>query len=135
MRCTTLMRYHSIRVGTFNVNGKLPTQDLSTWLGSASVLPSSRANHNERRHSILPLMEPAPLSLSDKGIEASESAPEADMLVVGFQEVDLSTEAFFNFIGPAREDAWTVAILAALGDKAEQYEKVNYLVVTAGTCS
>lgn len=56
------------------------------------------------------------------------------MLVVGFQEVDHSTEAFLNFNKPAREDAWTVAILAALGDKAEQYEKVDFLVVTAGTC-
>lgn len=62
-------------------------------------------------------------------------APEADMLVVALQEVDLSTEAFFNFIGPAREDAWTVAILAGLGDKAERYEKVKFLVITAGTCS
>lgn len=57
------------------------------------------------------------------------------MLVVAFQEVDLSTEAFFNFIGPAREDAWTVAILAALGDKAKRYKKVNFLLITTGTCS
>jgi phosphatidylinositol-bisphosphatase len=68
-------------------------------------------------------------------MEEQTSAPEVDMFVVGFQEVDHSTEAFFNFNGPAREDAWTVAILAALGDKAEQYEKVRFLVVTAGTCS
>jgi inositol polyphosphate 5-phosphatase INPP5B/F len=130
-------------VGTFNVNGKLPAQDLSTWLGS--VLPSSHANHNEQKHS----------TPSDKGTgeaiflhgfrtvahssifagmeEGQTSAPEADMLVLAFQEVDLSTEAFFNFIGSAREDAWTVAILAGLGDKAELYEKVNVLVATAGT--
>lgn len=62
-------------------------------------------------------------------------APEADMLVMALQEADLSTEAFFNLIGPAREDAWTVAILAALGDKAKQYEKVSFLVITAGTRS
>ena len=68
-------------------------------------------------------------------MQGQTSAPEADMLVVALQEVDLSTEAFFNFIGPAREDAWTVAILAALGDKAERYEKVNFLVIKAGTCS
>jgi phosphatidylinositol-bisphosphatase len=140
-------------VGTFNVNGKLPTQDLSTWLGS--VPPSSGTNHHEQKHSIPPLMEPSSHSLSDKGTgeasflhgfrtvahssvfsgmeEGQASAPEADMLVVAFQEVDLSTEAFFNFTGSAREDAWTVAILAALGDKAKLYEKVNFLVVTAGT--
>jgi phosphatidylinositol-bisphosphatase len=47
------------------------------------------------------------------------------MLVVAFQELDLSTEALFYSVGPAREDAWTAAILAALGEKAEQYEKVT----------
>ncbi len=88
-------------MGTFNVNGKSPTQDLSTWLGNEP--PSSR--------------------------------PEADMLITGFQEIDHSTEAFFNFTGHTREEAWTAAILAALGDKAQRYEKVNFLMVTAGTCS
>jgi hypothetical protein len=43
---------------------------------------------------------------------------------MAFQEADLSTEAFFNFTGAAREDAWTNAISAALGDRAERYEKV-----------
>jgi hypothetical protein len=43
---------------------------------------------------------------------------------MAFQEADLSTEAFFNFTGAAREDAWTDAILAALGERAERYEKV-----------
>ena len=149
MKRTRLMCYHRIRVGTFNVNGKLPAQDLSTWLGG--VPPSSHAHHNEQKHPT------PPLSLSDKGTgeasslhglrtvahssvfagmeEGQASAPEADMLVLAFQEVDLSPEAFFNFTGPAREDAWTVAILAALGDKAELYEKVNVLVVTAGSYS
>jgi len=53
------------------------------------------------------------------------------VLVMAFQEADLSTEAFFNFTGPAREDAWTAAIFAALGERAERYEKVNLSVVTA----
>lgn len=81
-----------IRVGTFNVNGKSPSQDLSTWLGN----------------------------------EPQSSRPEADILITGFQEIDHSTEAFLNFAGPAREEAWTTAILAALGDKAKQYEKLVY---------
>lgn len=72
---------------------------------------------------------------SDSLMQGQASTQEADMLVVAFQEVDLSTEAFFNFIGPAREDAWTVAILAALGDKAKRYKKVNFLLITTGTCS
>jgi phosphatidylinositol-bisphosphatase len=51
--------------------------------------------------------------------------PEADMLVMVFQETDLSPEAFFYFTGTAREDAWTTAILAALGERVDRYEKVN----------
>lgn len=47
------------------------------------------------------------------------------MLVMAFQEVDLSTEAFLYFAGSAKEDAWTAAILAALGERAERYEKVK----------
>ncbi len=69
------------------------------------------------------------------GMEKRASTPDADMLVMAFQEIDHSTEAFFNFAGHARDETWTVAILAALGDKAEQYEKVNFPVVTVGACS
>jgi len=144
-------------VGTFNVNGKLPAQDLSTWLGNEP--PSSRVNNNEQKHFIPPLKELPPLPLSEKGTgeasplhgyhvvahtsafagtegqEGQALSPEADMLIMGFQEIDHSTEAFFNFAGHAREEAWTTAILAALGDKAERYEKVSFLMVPVQTCS
>jgi len=53
------------------------------------------------------------------------STPEADILVTAFQEADPSTEALFNLTWAEREDAWTAAILAALGERAEQYEKVK----------
>jgi phosphatidylinositol-bisphosphatase len=49
---------------------------------------------------------------------------EPDLLVVALQEVDQSTEALFYTTSPAREDAWIAAILAALGEKAQKYEKV-----------
>jgi phosphatidylinositol-bisphosphatase len=49
---------------------------------------------------------------------------EPDLLVVALQEVDQSTEALFYTTSPAREDAWMDAILAALGEKAQKYEKV-----------
>lgn len=115
--------YLRIRAGTFNVNGKLPAQDLSTWLGTS---PNDKGPGGR----VLCID-----SHSDSLMQGQASTQEADMLVVAFQEVDLSTEAFFNFIGPAREDAWTVAILAALGDKAKRYKKVNFLLITTGTCS
>ena len=57
------------------------------------------------------------------------------MLVMAFQEADLSPEAFFYFTGTAREDAWTTAIFAALGERAERYEKVNHSAITADACS
>jgi inositol polyphosphate 5-phosphatase INPP5B/F len=143
-------------VGTFNVNGKSPSQDLSTWLGNEP--PSSRIHGNQQTHCLPPLKELSPLSLSEKetgeasslhgyyvvahtsvfagteGQEGQASTPEADMLIMGFQEVDHSTEALFNFAGRAREEAWMEAIFAGLGEKAERYEKVNFLMITVGTC-
>ncbi|KAI0292853.1 hypothetical protein BC826DRAFT_1105265 [Russula brevipes] len=87
--------------------------------------------HDEQKYSVPPLRESSSLSLGDKGpsqyqteTEGQPSAPEADILVMAFQELDLSTEAFLYFAGPAREDAWTAAVLAALGDRAERYEKL-----------
>jgi inositol polyphosphate 5-phosphatase INPP5B/F len=114
-----LMGYHRIRLGTFNVGGKLPSQDLSTWLGGN--LSSSSVKQN---------------------LKSPTTNPEADILVVALQEVDPSTEALFYSMGPAREDAWTAAILAALGEKAEQYEKVTpsslksggWVIVVANSC-
>lgn len=57
------------------------------------------------------------------------------MLVMALQETDLSPEAFFYFTGTAREDTWTTAILAALGERAERYEKVNHSAITGDACS
>lgn len=135
-------------MGTFNVNGKSPTQDLSTWLGNE--LPSSRVNNNEQKSPLSPSEkatgEAGPFHgyyvvahtsaiAGTEGHEGQALTPEEDMLIMGFQEIDHSTEAFFNLAGHAREEAWTVAILAALGDKVERYEKVNFLVVTVENCS
>jgi phosphatidylinositol-bisphosphatase len=50
--------------------------------------------------------------------------PGPDILALGFQELDLSTEALIYSLGSAKEDAWTMAITAALGEKAMDYEKV-----------
>ncbi|KZV85961.1 DNase I-like protein [Exidia glandulosa HHB12029] len=51
---------------------------------------------------------------------------EPDILVVGFQELDLSTEALLYREDPAREEAWTAAIIEALGQRSDgdQYIKV-----------
>lgn len=54
-----------------------------------------------------------------------ENPEDPDLLVLGFQELDLSTEALLYSSGTAREDAWCLAVVAALGEKAVQYEKAR----------
>lgn len=51
-----------------------------------------------------------------------------DMLVFGFQELDLSAGALLYSTEKTREEAWFTAIMAGLGEKAESYEKVSYLI-------
>jgi hypothetical protein len=48
-----------------------------------------------------------------------------DLLVFGFQELDLSAGALIYSVDTTREDAWTDAILAGLGEKAELYVKAR----------
>ncbi|KAJ3794881.1 DNase I-like protein [Lentinula aff. detonsa] len=208
----------NIRLGTFNVNGKMPTQDLAAWVrGSTKNAPNAASI----QHGFLPAVnEISPLSLGEvvkdpydsREAEASRSIvnsssafsstsyssaastsalrnpstastfsvananhqaslsistssaaaslvsseppaiyesvpvplvqpevptisfgktsetiapkPDPDILVFGFEELDLSTEALLYSTSTAREDAWTVAIFAALGEKAQMYEKL-----------
>ncbi|KAF7349358.1 Inositol polyphosphate 5-phosphatase OCRL-1 [Mycena sanguinolenta] len=135
-----------IRIGTFNVNGSPPSQDLSTWVGG---------NVNQSRDTIIPpLKEISPLSIGevaknpfDDPANSSSAEParilnpelesvptpaldkisidvDADLLVLGFQELDLSTEALLYSTSTFREDAWCTAVFAALGAQAENYEKL-----------
>lgn len=50
--------------------------------------------------------------------------PFPDILVLGFQELDLSAEALIYSTNASREDAWCRAVFAALGDKALLYDKL-----------
>ena len=50
---------------------------------------------------------------------------EPDMLVLGFQELDLSTEALLYTTSTLKEDEWLTAIFASLGEKRVLYEKVR----------
>lgn len=56
--------------------------------------------------------------------EVLDSDPYPDMLVLGFQELDLSTEALLYSTSTVREDAWCLAVFASLGEKAIMYDKV-----------
>lgn len=124
-----------MRIGTFNVNGKLPSQDLSLWI---------RPQH-QRGTTLPPLKAVSPLSVSalykedylSAGRHDEESNEESeepsdhlhetdpDIIVLGFQELDLSTEALIYSYTTTREDAWIEAILASLGEVRDQYTKVG----------
>ncbi|KAK0537424.1 hypothetical protein OC842_001636 [Tilletia horrida] len=83
-----------ISIGTFNVNGRLPDSD--------PAATTSASSGEQLRHWIKPEDDP-------------------DLLVLGFQELDLSGSAYL-FFNPKRQAAWAAAIAAALGPvRAAQY--------------
>lgn len=47
-----------------------------------------------------------------------------DVIVVAFQELDLSAGALLYSTETTREEAWYTAVLAGLGEKAVEYDKV-----------
>ncbi|KAJ7143655.1 DNase I-like protein [Mycena filopes] len=118
-----------VRIGTFNVNGNLPSQDLSSWVGGQ--VPSGGSAF------IPPLKDFSPLSIganskdpfddanaAGKKATTGDNDKDADLLVLGFQELDLSTEALLYATSTFKEEAWCTAVFAALGEKAGDYEKL-----------
>lgn len=63
----------------------------------------------------------------DKSANIMQGDP--DVIVLGFQELDLSTGALLYSTETTREDAWFSAAMAGLGEKAEHYEKVSFIYV------
>ena len=59
------------------------------------------------------------------GPDVPEDPEDPDMLVLGFQELDLSTGALLYSSETTREEAWCTAVFAGLGEKAVLYEKVR----------
>ncbi|KAG1888407.1 DNase I-like protein [Suillus subluteus] len=126
-----------IRTGSFNVNGKLPSQDLSPWLR-----PTKR--DSEKSGWISPLKSISPLdilsnpideqvisslgassaTLAHASLNNDANVSDPDLLVLGFQELDLSTEALLYATSTVKEDAWVAAILAGLGERGILYEKL-----------
>ncbi|KAL5487537.1 hypothetical protein ACEPAI_5645 [Sanghuangporus weigelae] len=121
-----------IRLGTFNVNGKTPSQDLAPWI---------RPQHSKQAEKLFlpPLKTISPISLSSftasdylsaQSSTSSDELPicdpdgEPDIYVLGFQELDLSTEALLISYNTVREDMWVEAIFAALGEVRGEYTKL-----------
>ncbi|KAF9653656.1 DNase I-like protein [Thelephora ganbajun] len=104
-----------IRLGTFNVNGKLPTQDLGAWV---------RGIHYNANKLIPPLKKFSEITLGESSGKEDETSDDPDVLVVSFQELDLSAGALLYSTEMVREDAWTSAIFAGLGEKLELYDKL-----------
>ncbi|KAJ7753891.1 DNase I-like protein [Mycena olivaceomarginata] len=115
-----------VRIGTFNVNGNLPSQDLSPWVGGNGNAPAPISDEPK------PEAAPAPsrVVLGEKDSVDADADPGLDLLVLGFQELDLSTEALIYSTSTLKEEAWCTAAFAALGARAELYEKlVGMLIV------
>lgn len=62
------------------------------------------------------------------------ASADPDLLVFAFQELDNSTAALV-IATKAREALWTNALMAALGEKGEKYEKVSYIHIYSRLCS
>ncbi|PFH50872.1 hypothetical protein AMATHDRAFT_60376 [Amanita thiersii Skay4041] len=132
-----------IRIGTFNVNGKNPSQDLCTWIRGtpADSLPDECRTldedhdrtiyertspqlivpHSDQSESPTPSFSTT-LTVNESLSDDPEAGP--DLLVLGFQELDLSTEALIYSGGVIKEEAWCTAVVAALGEIGPQYEKL-----------
>lgn len=178
-----------VRIGTFNVNGKLPSQDLAMWVqgqisgasnpkGPQYIPPlpdvspfkvedptsspldravsdlavadkNDASSLKESIHTSVShasdstLVQHGPETTAQKGPDAAleQSEPDGvdksanimqgdpDVIVLGFQELDLSTGALLYSTETTREDAWFSAAMAGLGEKAEHYEKVSFIYV------
>ncbi|KAH8118813.1 DNase I-like protein [Phellopilus nigrolimitatus] len=140
-----------IRIGTFNVNGKAPSQDLSPWVRPQH---QTRSGEEEERRILPPLNPVSPLTLSSSAAPDYLSSQESrssslnnditrdrtkddltvkldgdpDMIVLGFQELDLSAEALLYSYTTAREDMWLESIFAALGELVSK-QLVGMLII------
>ncbi|KAI6041460.1 DNase I-like protein [Pisolithus marmoratus] len=124
-----------LRLGSFNVNGRIASQDLSPWLWGVAATKSTGQPW------ISPLEPLSPLDLSCNSPSEDEDdlltkppasgtlgmkGDDPDIFVLGFQELDLSTEALLYATSSTKEDMWMTAVFAGLGEKGILYEKVTF---------
>ncbi|KLO08776.1 DNase I-like protein [Schizopora paradoxa] len=129
-----------LKIGTFNVNGKIPSQDLSQW-----IRPQNAKISTNGTMTLPPIKNISPFTLtnedvqdylalkakgdnddkatSEEGVDINNSDP--DILVFGFQELDVSAEALLISYTTDREDMWLNSIFSALGEAGESYTKLT----------
>ncbi|KAG1789123.1 DNase I-like protein [Suillus plorans] len=126
-----------IRTGTFNVNGKMPSQDLSPWLrptkrnseisgwiSPLKAIPPLDILPNPVDEQMTTSLGASSATLAHASLNNDAKVSDPDLLVLGFQELDLSTEALLYATSTVKEDAWVEAILAGLGERGILYEKL-----------
>lgn len=124
-----------LRLGSFNVNGKIPSQDLSPWLRGVAAKKTTGQPWIAPLEPLSPLGPLCDLLPEEKDEDdlltksSANATPEMkgadpDIFVLGFQELDMSTEALLYATSPIKEEMWMTAIFAGLGEKGILYEKL-----------
>lgn len=109
--------------------------------GKTRVIPDSQGAINSSSLALLPSAKSSSSNsgrdpaLANSRILGNVTVPstigeaqDPDLIVLGFQELDLSAGALLYSTETTREDAWFTAALAGLGEKAVEYEKVCQLL-------
>ncbi|KAF9224893.1 DNase I-like protein [Gyrodon lividus] len=123
-------KHLKIRLGSFNVNGKPPSQDLSPWLRRFAMQSQDKAGWTSplKLSSVELSSDPLHQELDESDSPVSTTDIQVfgdpDLFVLGFQELDLSTEALLYATSTLKEEAWVTSIFAALGEKGVLYEKL-----------
>lgn len=104
--------------GTWNVNGQSPDSSLEPWLGCDPEPPDIYALGSVRNHHTVHLLQ-------KKNHIMLFSCCKCDDLgyASSFQELDLSTEAFF-YMDSSKEQLWVDAVERSLHSKAK-YKRVS----------
>lgn len=69
------------------------------------------------------VLAPSETSTLSPGV-SDDPTQDPDLIVLGFQELDLSTEALIYSTSTVKADAWCTAVFAGLGEKGVLYERV-----------
>ena len=90
-----------------------------------SAVSSLNIGDSESEHRSHASSQLAPGSSATLLPEGRSEDEDPDMIVLTFQELDLSAGALLYSTETTREDAWFTAAMAGLGEKATMYTKVT----------